>query len=46
MKNQTSENRREFIRYISFENCSLPQIKENSRKYLLLRIDDLQKTNP
>ena len=51
-KNKTSENRREFIRKASkivhewnvhLEIFSRPQAKENSRQYLLLRTDILQK---
>ena len=53
MKNQTSVNRRGFIRRASkivqewnghLEIFSLPQAIENSRQYLLLRTDILQKT--
>ena len=48
----TSENRRQFIRYVSkivpewnghLEISSRPQAKENSRQYLLLRTDNSQK---
>ena len=53
MKNQPSENRREFIRYVTkivhewkghLEIFSLPQGIENSRQFLLLRTDIIQKT--
>ena len=53
MKNYTSENRREFIRQaskivhewnVNVGIFSYPQAKENSRQYLLLRTDILQKT--
>ena len=53
MKNQTSENRREFIRKASkivhewnvhLEILSRPQAKENSRQCLLLGTDIIQKT--
>ena len=53
MKNQPSENRREFIRKASkivhewnvhLEILSRPQAKENSRQCLLLRTDIIQKT--
>ena len=53
MKNQTSENRREFIREASeivhewsvhLEIFSRLQAEENSRQYLILRTDILQKT--
>ena len=52
-ENETSENRREFIKLASkfvrewnghLEIFSLPQVIENSRQYLLLRTDILQKT--
>ena len=55
-ENQTSENRREFIKPIKLaskfvrewkghlEIFSLLQVIENSRQYLLLRADILQKT--
>ena len=53
MKNQTSEKRREFIRKASkiihegnghLEIFSGPKVIENSRRYLRLRTDILQKT--
>jgi len=53
VKNQTSERRREFIRRASkiidegnghLETFSRPQVIENSRRYLHLRTDILQKT--
>ena len=52
MKNLTSENRREFFRIVEIvlewndhlEIFNLPQVIENSRQYLLLRTDILQKT--
>ena len=52
MKNVTSENRREFFRIVKIvlewndhlEIFNLPQVIENSRQYLLLRTDILQKT--
>ena len=44
MKNQTSENRREFIRNVHLELFSRPQAKENSRQCLLLRTDVIEKT--
>ena len=55
-ENQTSENRREFIKLASkfvrewdghvesLEMFSLPQVIENSRQYLPLRTDILQTT--
>ena len=55
-ENQTSENRREFIKLASkfvrewdghvesLEMFSLPQVLENSRQYLPLRTDILQTT--
>ena len=52
-ENETSENRREFIKLASkfvrewnghLEIFSLPQVIENSRQYLLLQTDILQKT--
>ena len=52
-KNQTLENRREFIREVSkivpesngqLEILSRPQVIENSRQHLLLRTDISQKT--
>ena len=52
-KNQTLENRREFIREASkivpewnghLEILRRPQVIENSRQHLLLRTDILQKT--
>ena len=53
-ENNPSKNRREFIRYklqklymngtVSLEIFSRHQVIENSRKYLLLRTDILQKT--
>ena len=54
MKNQTSENRREFIGRASIiihkanghlEIFIRPQVIENSRRYLRLRTDILQKTD-
>ena len=54
MKNQTSENRREFIRRASviihegnghLEIVIRPQVIENSRQYLRLGTDILQKTD-
>ena len=53
-ENQTSENRREFIKLASkfvrewkghLEIFSLLQVIENSRQYLLLRTDILQKNS-
>ena len=52
MKNYTLEKRKEFIRYVTkivhewtchLEIFSLPQAIENSRQFLLLRTDILQK---
>ena len=57
MKNQTIENRKQFNQ-IGFENCTLwyshreifvfsrPKVIEESRQYLLLQTDILQKQSP